>query len=261
MNTYLILRLEGPLMAFGRVAVDELRPTHALPGQAMLTGLLANALGYDHSDYDQHQELQERLVFGARLDRPGQQLEDFQTAALDKKEPLWLSGGKGVVFRSGSQDSYRGPALRRRFYRADSRVTVALTLKRPNLNPSLEDLAQALLHPARAVYLGRASCPPALPIYRMEKIQAESPHKALSLAPLACLPGEEADPAGCAIEYSIEGGQSSPQDWNRIQRHDLRHWRNQLHGGVRELASGPPVSPPARDAEPWGIRPGKEAQP
>ena len=41
----LILRLRGPLMAFGDVAVDEIRPTDLLPGLSEMTGLIANALG------------------------------------------------------------------------------------------------------------------------------------------------------------------------------------------------------------------------
>ena len=261
MKPYLILRLEGPLMAFGRVAVDELRPTGLMPGQAMLTGLLANALGYDHADYRLHQDLQDRLVYGARLDRPGQQLEDFQTAQLDQKEPLWLSGSGGVVFRSGSADSYRGPALRRRYYRADSRVTLALTLEPVEPGPTLDELARALAYPARALYLGRASCPPALPLYRGEIIEAQSPRQALELAPVAAEPGPYQGKVGYAVEYSYEPGLPAEPGRDLVERHDLRQWRNQLHGGLRTVCSGPPVRPPAHNAMPWGLGMESEVKP
>ena len=41
----LLLRLEAPLMSFGSVLVDKRGPTDRHPGTALITGLLANALG------------------------------------------------------------------------------------------------------------------------------------------------------------------------------------------------------------------------
>ena len=45
MPRYLMLRLEGPLMAFGDVMVDAIGPIRDTPAASTLTGLLANALG------------------------------------------------------------------------------------------------------------------------------------------------------------------------------------------------------------------------
>ena len=48
----------------------------------MLTGLLANALGWDHRDADSLERLQDRLRFASRLDRAGHPLVDYQTVDL-----------------------------------------------------------------------------------------------------------------------------------------------------------------------------------
>ena len=42
----LILRFDAPMVSFGGVTVDQHGFTDSYPGQAMLTGLIANALGW-----------------------------------------------------------------------------------------------------------------------------------------------------------------------------------------------------------------------
>ncbi len=46
MARHLLLRLEGPLMAFGGETIDNLGVIRDFPAQSMLTGLIANALGW-----------------------------------------------------------------------------------------------------------------------------------------------------------------------------------------------------------------------
>lgn len=66
---WLVLRLEAPLLAFGGVTIDHVGITRDFPAQSMLTGLLANALGWERTEWEKHQALQDRLVFAARRDR------------------------------------------------------------------------------------------------------------------------------------------------------------------------------------------------
>ena len=83
MTRHLILHLEAPLMAFGGETVDNLGVIRSFPAVSMLTGLLANALGWRRVERQRHQDLQDRLVFAARMDREphgGLSLQDFQTA-------------------------------------------------------------------------------------------------------------------------------------------------------------------------------------
>jgi CRISPR system Cascade subunit CasD len=77
----LILRLEGPLMSFGDVAVDELRPTARHPFKSMIVGLLGNALGVTRLEGDVLEELQASFKMASRIDRPGRVMTDYQTVS------------------------------------------------------------------------------------------------------------------------------------------------------------------------------------
>ena len=54
-----VLRFDAPWMSFGGVVVDHHGFTERFPGRSLLTGLVANAIGLDHSDTDALQDLQE----------------------------------------------------------------------------------------------------------------------------------------------------------------------------------------------------------
>ena len=85
MARHLILNLESPLMAFGGETIDNYGVIRPFPATSMLTGLLANALGWRRVEAQRHQDLQDRLVFAARIDREphgGLSMRDFQTAQL-----------------------------------------------------------------------------------------------------------------------------------------------------------------------------------
>lgn len=240
---FLVLRLEGPLMSFGDVAVDELRPTKELPGLSMLTGLVANVLGLRFTEAERLGRLQERLVYGARLDRRGRLLRDFQTAQLDKGDLLWRTDGRGPGKREGGEGSFSGPTLRERFYRADSQVCVVLSLVPEGESPTLDDLAAAFIRPFRPLFLGRVSCPPSGPLHRGEFVEAPSVRAALELASR----GEGGDSGPLVSVWPADGpGGSRPDGLHggRVESLcDLRDWTNDVHAGSRNVVMGP-VSPP-----------------
>jgi CRISPR-associated Cas5-like protein len=84
------MRLEGPLLAFGGVAIDQVGITRDFPAASMLTGLLANALGWERPQWQAHQALQDRLIFAARRDRedPTETESDYFTAVDDLKDNI-----------------------------------------------------------------------------------------------------------------------------------------------------------------------------
>ena len=86
-HLWLVLRLEAPLLAFGGVAIDQVGVTRDFPAASMLTGLLANALGYRRTEWRKHQALQDSLIFAARRERETVfgLLTDTQNAQLAKK--------------------------------------------------------------------------------------------------------------------------------------------------------------------------------
>lgn len=160
MPAHLLLRLEAPLMSFGAVAVDHRRPVQAWPAVSMLTGLFGNALGWTRLEAQRLNALQARIRWAARIERPGQALEDFQTAQLKKDDKAWTSRN-AVESRQGGEETYKSPHLRYRDFRADASVLVAVRLEPPEPVPSLADLAEALDRPRRPLFLGRKACPPA----------------------------------------------------------------------------------------------------
>lgn len=128
MARHLLIRLQAPLIAFGGETIDNFGVIRDFPALSMVTGLLANALGWDRGDDTLHNHLQERMVMGARLDADGERLVDFQTAQLQANDKGWTTRGVAEE-RAGGAGTYAGPHLRYRHYHADMNVLVALRLQ------------------------------------------------------------------------------------------------------------------------------------
>ena len=176
------------MMSFGAVAVDNLGVIQRWPALSMLTGLLGNALGYRRTDAALLNRLQARILWAARLDRPGIPVQDFQTAKLEKSDKAWTTLGE-VEGRAGGAGTYDSPHIRYRDYVADASVAMALRLAPSDESPTLDELARALRRPARPLFIGRKSCAPSGPI--LEGL-GEAPDllAALSLSPRAAGAGK-----------------------------------------------------------------------
>mgnify|MGYP005813783667 CR=1 FL=1 len=135
--TCLVLRLAGPLQAWGASSRFTHRTTQAEPTKSGVIGLLAAALGRRRTD-----PIEDLLGlgFGVRIDQPGRLVRDFQTAHQ-------LDGPKAMP-------------LTYRYYLADAVFLAVVAGERP----LVEHLSEALQHPAFPLYLGRRSCPPAGPL-------------------------------------------------------------------------------------------------
>lgn len=223
---WLILRLDAPLMAFGGVTIDQVGVTRNFPAASMLTGMIANALGWRRTDAALHQSLQDRLVFAARLERPAVILTDTQNAGLEKTDRGWTTSGEPEG-RDGA--SYGAPHRRRRDYLADASIAVALRLEPPDASPDLTAVAAALDRPARPLFVGRKSC---LPADRILCGELEAP---TAYAALQRLPSEASLPAVWPLG---EG----PADGTYVDRIfdicDNRNWQTGLHGGTRKIIEG-----------------------
>jgi CRISPR system Cascade subunit CasD len=130
----LLLRLAGPLQAWGASSHFAYRHTEIAPTKSGVIGMLAAARGMRRTD-----ELTELLglSFGVRIDQPGQLVRDFQVArTLDEKHSMPLT--------------YR-------YYLADAAFLAAVSGEQS----LLEGLHETLTRPQFPLYLGRRSCPPA----------------------------------------------------------------------------------------------------
>jgi CRISPR system Cascade subunit CasD len=188
----------------------------------MLTGLLANALGWRRGDRDALARLQARLIYAARIDRDGIRLTDFQTAQLGRNDQGWTTRGVPEG-RAGGAATYKGPHLRQRDYDADKRVVVALRLKPVEEAPTLQELETTLQEPARPLFLGRKPC---LPTGRIAAgiVDADG-----LLAALASLP----PPVDTATRVMLPASEpSQPGDHEHVWS-DARDWQSGVHGGTR----------------------------
>ena len=227
---WLVLRLEAPLVAFGGVAIDAIGVTRDFPAASMLTGLLANALGWRRTDRAAHQALQDRLVFASRRDRenPAGLLTDTQNAQLERNDRGWTTWGRPEG-RDGA--SYGAPHRRQRDFHADACVTVVLRLDPADTTPDLDAIAAALDRPARPLFIGRKPCLPSGPIRRGE-VAAATAYDALYAVPRI----ELRQPR--ALWPASEGPQTGDDVARVVALPDLRNWETGLHGGDRLVVEG-----------------------
>jgi CRISPR system Cascade subunit CasD len=242
MARHLLMRLRAPLIAFGGETIDNYGVIRDFPALSMVTGLLANALGWDRGDDARHNRLQERLVMGARLDTLGSRLIDFQTAQLGANDKGWTTRGVPEE-RAGGAGTYAGPHLRYRHYHADMNALVALRLHPADETPTLDELATALDRPARPLFIGRKSC---LPTDRLLAgwVEADNILDALQKA----LPPY---PDKARAQWPEGEGELPGQYQNHSQDVcDERNWTSGVHGGWRPVCEGVlPVMAPATKQE------------
>lgn len=136
--TVLLLRLAGPMQAWGDSSRFSRRDTRMVPTKSGVLGLLAAADGRRRTDSIEDLA---GLRFGVRVDQSGSLQRDFQTAInWDTRDAMPLS--------------YR-------YYVADA-VFVAGVQGDTAL---LEALAARVQDPAFPLYLGRRSCPVTDPVF------------------------------------------------------------------------------------------------
>lgn len=232
MPRHLILALEGPLAAYGAEMVDARGPVRDWPGASLLTGLLANALGFHRGERERHQVLQDRLRVAVRIDRRGSLLRDFQTAKLEKNDRGWTTRGEPEG-RDGA--TYDTPHIRERDYWADLALSVAVALDPPDAEPDIDALAHALNQPARPLFLGRKPCLPSRPILA-GVVEADDALHALALHPNGA---DDAVPDPLLVVLAGPGGNHwLRQDVQALFVTDERNWMSGVHGGERTFLRG-----------------------
>jgi CRISPR system Cascade subunit CasD len=231
----LLLRLDAPLISFGAPMIDQNGVIQPFPALSMLTGLLANALGWDHRDVEKLSALQDRIRHAARIDRRGEALVDYQTVDLGTDWMLpekagWTTRGQ-LAYRGGASGG--GTHQRYRHYRADSVHTAAITLE-GDQKPSIDDLAAALREPMRPLFIGRKCCLPALPIL-IGVIDTPS-----LIAALAATPRSARADDGPLLATWWDGDDATGSEGASytVSVTDERDWRNQIHAGRRLMCEG-----------------------
>ena len=158
---FLLFRLYGPMAAWGTIAVGQERPSDAHPSKSALLGLLAAAMGVRRHQDEVHQRMTAAYGFTVRVDAPGTLLRDYHTVQVPPTR-------RQVVHYTRRDELHAetlNTILSSREYRCNALYTVALWLRDAATAPfSLDDLIAGLHRPHFPLYLGRKSCPLALPV-------------------------------------------------------------------------------------------------
>lgn len=157
----LLFRLYGPMASWGEIAIGEARNSAIKPSKSALIGLLGAALGIRRDDDPQQQALNQGYRFAIKMVSSGQLLRDYHTAQAPD------SVGK-FRYRTRRDELVVGKArlgtvLSSREYRTDAQALVAIRANH-QARWSLDELAAALKYPQYHLYLGRKSCPLAVPL-------------------------------------------------------------------------------------------------
>ena len=242
---WLVVRLEAPLVAFGGVTIDHIGVTRDFPALSALTGLFANALGYDRTERQAHQDLQDRLVFAARREREPmigvlRDMQNVQGLGVEKRG--WTTRGKPEERAGGSLDSIH---RRERDYHPDAAVLVVVSLHEVERAPTLDTLADALDRPARPLFIGRKPCLPSHPLRHRfgdgsSFVEAPTAYEALcQLSDLTrSAPSDAPVKLLRAIWPADEGPSSGPLIDRTVALADRRNWLSGLHGGTRTVVEG-----------------------
>ncbi|MBW5482620.1 type I-E CRISPR-associated protein Cas5/CasD [Streptomyces bambusae] len=192
MTHVLLVRLAAPLQSWGAVSRFSRRDTHSRPTKSGVIGLCAAALGRDRTD--PVDDLTE-LLYGVRADHPGTPVRDYHTVGAGSY-PLrprdivtdhrraaavstsleaatgtsfghhelagWYGAPKKIAADPVSGTLVSGELSRtalvtERWYLSDAAFLVGLQHEDRS---RLEEIAHALEHPKRLLWLGRKSCPP-----------------------------------------------------------------------------------------------------
>lgn len=173
----LIFQLQGPLSSWGETAVGEYRPTAGYPGRSAILGLLGAALGVERDDEAALAALAAGVRLAVGVLDEGRLLRDYHTAQVPSRSDLKKRP------RATRRDELALPKqdlntiLSTRDYRQGAAALVAVQVHAGAAH-TLAQLAEALRRPRFTLYLGRKSCPLALPAHPVI-VEAEHVHAAM----------------------------------------------------------------------------------
>lgn len=162
MSQFLVFQLYAPLASWGEEAPGEMRPTSAVPTRSALLGLLAAALGICRDEeqrlnaFHQHYHLAVHPLSGRE-----RWLRDYHTVSAPRENRRYRYHTRRDELTLAPEEV--GTIVTQRDYRCESYWHIAVSAK-PEAEVTLETLRDALLAPHFPLYLGRKSCPLALPL-------------------------------------------------------------------------------------------------
>lgn len=145
--------------SLGEIAIGERRMGWVRPGRSAVLGLAAAAMGFERDNEDAHRSMETGLYYAVKTHAPGRPFIDYHTAQTPK-------ASRGRTFETRREelgDDKLNTVLSSREWRSDTYFTIALW-SRQNNTIDISTIAEALLRPHFALYLGRKSAPLGLPL-------------------------------------------------------------------------------------------------
>ncbi|ARU32449.1 type I-E CRISPR-associated protein Cas5/CasD [Sulfuriferula sp. AH1] len=160
----LIFQLQAPLSSWGDVAVGEYRPSAEYPSQSAIQGLLGAALGIDRDDNVAQTALRTGYRLAVGVLSQGRLLRDYHTSQVPSRVDLKKRPHATRRDELSLPKQDLNTILSSRDYRQDAAALVAVQTV-ANAPHSLAQLVEALKKPKFVLYLGRKSCPIAVPLH------------------------------------------------------------------------------------------------
>lgn len=167
MPQFLILRLDGPMQAWGTHTFEDFRPVNAFPTRSGLLGLLGACLGIDRQDKAAQLALAESIELTVRVDetapRPEAKAENANGQLLRKTAIKQTDYHTVLNARKVDGSTNKYPIESHREYLFDAAFTVAVE-NRAAPAIALSTLLEAVRRPAFTPTLGRRCCPLGRPL-------------------------------------------------------------------------------------------------
>ena len=159
MPDFLTFTLAAPMASFGGLAGDLRRGTQDRPGHSLLIGLVGAALGLRRDD-PKLITLSDAAHFAVLRGHTGAPLRDYHTVQTVPSRRRVTYETRRAALRSGRAET---ALLTERDYVTDALFFAAMALD-AEAPFTLADCLAALFAPRFMLYLGRKSCPLALPL-------------------------------------------------------------------------------------------------
>ncbi len=186
MPRFLILRLDGPMQAWGTHTLEDYRPSNLFPTRSGLLGLIGACLGIERGDSDALTQLAQSVQLTVRVDRsaPRPEADADKESEPHPKAAIKLADFHSVLdARKVDGSASKFPVVSRREYLYDAAFTLAVG-ERHGAQFDLDRIAAALCRPRYTPVLGRRSCPITRPLLDEDSpVDADDPLAALARIP------------------------------------------------------------------------------
>lgn len=160
MPDYLVFQMYSPMAAWGDIAVGETRRSALHPSKSAVLGIIAAALGIDRENESALSAMAAAYGFAVKVLSSGSLMVDFHTVQVPpqrRKEILRTRKDELAAAKLGT-------LLSSREYRCDAACLSVLWVAQEPAPFSLVELMGALKSPRFVLYMGRKSCPMAIPL-------------------------------------------------------------------------------------------------